>query len=61
MLMSKKGARSRAVLMNPDSRALFFLVKGQNGYDVGKINGKGIDKYFFGTFAQVETDFSSST
>lgn len=59
--MSKKGARSRAVFMNPDSEALFFPIKGQNGYDVGKINGKGIDKCFFGTFARVETDFSSST
>lgn len=59
--MSKKGARSRAVLVSPDSGALFFPFEGQRGYDVGKINGTGIDKSFFGSFPRVEAEISSST
>lgn len=59
--MFKKGARSRAVLVSPDSGALFFPFEGQRGYDVGKINGTGIDKSFFGAFPRVEAEISSST
>lgn len=59
--MSKKRARSKTVLTSPDSGALFFPFEGQKGYDAGKINGTGIDKSFFGAFAQVEAEISSST
>lgn len=47
--------------MSPENGALFFPFEGQKGYYVGKISGTGIDKSFFGTFAQVEDDSSSST
>lgn len=56
--MSKARERSRVLLMSPDNGALPFPFEGQKGYDVGKRNGTGIDKSFFGAFPQVEAEIS---